>query len=135
MKSVLFRAFLMILVVLPLGTFRTLNALFRPKAAVSLAVVADFSTCDGNRRFGAAPAVSPSRSDSPDGKMRFRSWADVTFLQSESPELCGAWVDAVPQLLLEDPQVPTKPAFEVVSPLQAHRTPREAIIASCTLLI
>jgi hypothetical protein len=125
----------MILVVLPLGTFRMLHALLRPKAAISCVVATDFPTCNGSRQFGLTCAICQSRPGLPDGKMQFRSWADVTFLQSESPELCGAWVDSVPLGILEDPQVPNAPTFEVVSSLQAHRTPREAIIAACTLLI
>lgn len=136
MKCVLFRAFLMILVALPLGTFRTLHALLRtahPAASqASSNEVMRSLVFDGCRRD---VLVCERSSDLPGGKIKFRSWADVTFLASESPEVHDTCIEVVPLLVIEGPQSPMSRPCDSLSPLVAYRTPREAIIAACTLLI
>ena len=136
MKSVLFRAFLMILVVLPLGTFRTLHALLR-SARPAVSHVASAQTLRTNVRGTSRGNLflCDRSSNAPVGKLRFRNWADVTFLASESPQVCDAWIDVAPLTTVEASQRHASCPCEFRSPLVVHRTPREAIIAARTLLI
>lgn len=125
----------MVLVVLPLGTFRTLHALLRPKAAIRAHNVVAAPRSGRKLQRDQRPAICRVTPGFPDRKLKFRNWADVTFLETESPQLSDVWVDCCPSTSLDRPQAPGRAAVESVSPWRARGTPREAIIAACTLVI
>lgn len=128
------RALLAILVSLPPGTFRSLDAFV------------DHLTEASRRPADAMAAQLPTIAEQarsapgdPNVPLRGRSWDKLTFTSENETAVdvsCFDLVAIIPPLLDPGPvrlvHVRPRPA---VSALQAHRTPRDVVIATCEFLI
>jgi hypothetical protein len=131
---ILSRALLAFLVVLPQGTFRTLHELTRLQFQVSASCKADEAT--GTRVVSEAVSVKRSMPHCP-APLRFRSWADVTFITKDAVQVGTALPDACPVAVLVSDQGAERlgAALQGKSVRSAHRSPRQAMIAARVLLI
>lgn len=125
---------LAVLVALPPGTFRALDAMTRPHRLQ--AVLSDSGPSMIAHEDSGVPRPAPRRPHEP---LRFRSWADVTFITNDAPEISALGFDAVATELAvsrcDVSQALHHQADVATSPCHAHCAPRRALIAACSLVI
>ena len=141
--SWLIRASIVFLVVLPPGTFRSLDGLVRDWGRgrcvdkETMLIVSEAPSSFHLEQTD-SPVVLADDAPSPDRPFPGRSWSDTTYTIESAPSLIdgsSAFCSSVAVVISEITYRVVPTTFPSTSPRHAHCAPRCALIAACAFLI